>query len=130
MRQEIVDYIATLGLGGYLLTDEIPWSADNTPLFLRNLKKIYVDETATASEPIIRALNGLNVNNEQQVTRIYFANDAKQIPPNYSDVITSLKTCKDITTISGIQSRSVEVSTSFEDDVLVTEITVTFTRLN
>jgi len=130
MRQEIVDYIATLGLGGYLLTDEIPWSADNTPLFLRNLKKIYVDETATASEPIIRALDGLNVNNEQSVTRIYFANDAKQIPPNYSDVITSLKTCRDITTIPGIQSRSVEVSTSFEDDVLVTEITVTFTRLN
>jgi hypothetical protein len=130
MRQEILDYINTLALGGYLLSDELPWSDNDTPLYLKNLKKIYVDNTEYIDEPLIAALNGLVVTNEQQVTRIYFANDAKQLPANYEDLILDLKKAKDISTVTGVQRRNVEVLTSFENDVLVTEIAVTFTKLN
>lgn len=129
MRQEVLDYINSLALGGYLLTEELPWSSDGTPLYLNNLKKIYVDNTEYLSEPIVQALNGLNISNETQITRIYFANDAKQLPANYEDLIVDLKATKDITTVEGVQRREVDVLTSFESDVLVTEIAVRFIKL-
>ena len=130
MRQEVLDYINSLALGGYLLSDELPWSDNDTPLYLKNLKKIYVDTPEYIDEPLIAALNGFVVTNEQQIIRIYFANDAKQIPANYDELITDLKKAKDITTVTGVQRRNVEVLTSFDNDVLVTEIAVTFTKLN
>ena len=43
MRTEVLDYINSLALGGFLLTQELPWEADGTALYVKNLKKIYVD---------------------------------------------------------------------------------------
>lgn len=129
MRQEVLDYINSLALGGYLLTEELPWTSDGVPLYVKNLKKIYVSNTEYVSEPIVATLSGFNISNEQQITRIYFANDAKQIPANYEDLIVDLKAAKDITTVSGVKRREVDVTTSFEEDVLVTEVAVRFTKL-
>lgn len=128
MRQEILDYVQTLNLGSYLVSSEIPWTDNEVPLYLKNLKKVYVDAEQASNEPFITALDGLNLNNEVTTVSIYFANDAKQLPANYSDVITELKTAKDITTVTGVQRRECAVSTAVEADMLVTTLEIRFTK--
>jgi len=129
MRTEILDFVQTLNLGSVTVSSEVPWSESDVPLYLKNLKKVYIDNTNVDIEPIVQALNGLNVSNEVTSVRAFFAIDAKTLLPNYDDIITDLKTAKDITTIDGVQRRECTVSTSTENDVLLTELEYRFTKL-
>lgn len=130
MRDEIRTYIGTLNLGGFLLSQEVPWSENGNPLYLKNPKRIYVDVTQTETDPFIQTLNGLTFSNETTVVRLYFSTDAKQIPSNYETVVSELKKGKDITTIQGVNRRECVVNTSFENDMLVTELEYRFTKLS
>lgn len=129
MRQEILDYINTLALGGYLLTEESPWADNGVPLYQKNLKKIYVDNTESITETLISTLDGLTINNEQLITSIYFANDAKTIPANYDDLVTDLKGAKNIS-FGGVRTRESEVTVTYENDVMLTEIEIRLGRLS
>jgi hypothetical protein len=129
MRDEILEFVQTLNLGTVTVSSELPWTDNDVPLYLKNLKKVYVDIDQITSEPFITTLSGLNISNEVTSVRIYFANDAKVLLPNYSEVIANLREAKDITTIQGVQRRDVVVTTSIENDVLVTELEFRFTKL-
>jgi hypothetical protein len=130
MRQEVLDYINSLALGGYLLTEESPWRDNAIPLYIKNLKKIYVDNVEYISEPLIATLGTLSINQQTQSTRIYFANDAKTVPSNYETLVVDLKAVKDITIDEGFNRREVDVRVSYENDVMVTEMEVRFTKLS
>ena len=130
MREDILDHISGLNLGGFVLSQELPWEESGTALYLKNLKKIYVDITEYQDEPLIQTLNGGNVNNEISIVRIYFSCDAKQLPANYDDVITDLKTAKDIVTTDGFINRQCNVTTEIANDVLSTTMEYRFTKLS
>ena len=129
MRQEVLDYINSLALGGYLLTEEAPWADNGVPLYIKNLKKIYVDNTEYISEPIFQTLTGQSINNELMITSIYFANDAKTIPANYDLLVTDLKNSRNIS-IDGVRSREAEVTITYENDVMITEIEIRLGKLS
>jgi len=130
MRQEVLDYINSLPLGGYLLTEESPWSDNGVPLYIKNLKKIYVDNTDYVNEPLISTLGRLSINEETQVTRIYFANDAKTLPSNYDTLVSDLKAVRNINTVLGSNRRQVDVEVTYENDIMITELEVRFTKLS
>ena len=129
MRQELVDYIGTQNLGGFILSQELPYSSSGVPLYVKNPKRIYVDRTEYSNEPLITTLNGVQVDSEIASVRVYFASDAKQLPPNYDQVITALRAGKDATTITGVTRRDCVISTTFEEDLLITELEFRFTTI-
>lgn len=129
MRQDVLDYIQTLNLGTYLVSSELPWDENGIPLYQKNLKKIYVDVDQYTADPLITTLSGVNITRDTIAVRVYFANDAKATPPNYDDVVSQLRTSKDIMLSAGYNRREVDVSTSFEADRLVTEIELRFIKL-
>lgn len=126
MRQEVLDYINTLSLGGFLLSTEIPWEQDGVPLYLKNLKKIYVDITEKTEEVVVRTLDALQITAKVNIIRIYFACDAKQIPSNYETLVDDLLAAKDIT-LDGVTRRESDVTTNKQADILVTELQIRFT---
>jgi hypothetical protein len=130
MRQEVLDYINSLALGGYLLSEESPWRDNTIPLYIKNLKKIYVDNVEYLSEPLIATLGTLTINQQTQSTRIYFANDAKTVPSNYDTLVQDLILAKNIDLADGTNRREADVRISYENDVMVTEIEIRFTKLS
>ena len=130
MRQEVLDYINSLALGGYLLSEESPWRDNTIPLYIKNLKKIYVDNIEYLSEPLIATLGTLSINQQTQSTRIYFANDAKTVPSNYDTLVQDLILAKNINLNDGTNRREADVRVSYENDVMVTEIEIRFTKLS
>jgi len=129
MRTEIVEYIQGLNLGSFIVTNELPWDENGVPLYIKNPKKIYVTRDVVENEDIVQALDGFTLNRETTTVSLIFSSDAKTTNPGYDDVITELRTAKDITTISGIQSRTLAISTEFEGDLQITTIDITFTKL-
>lgn len=129
MRQELVDYIGTENLGGFTLSQELPFSSSGVPLYIKNVKRIYVDRTEFSNEPLITTFDGTQVDSEIASVRVYFASDAKQLPPNYDTVVTQLRAGKDVQTITGVTRRECSISTSFQEDLLVTELEFRFTTI-
>jgi hypothetical protein len=129
MRQQILDYINSLTLGGYSASNELPWSSSGTPLYLNNVKKIYVDRTQSTNDPLFATLDGLTFNSEITSVKVYFASDAKLLPANYDTVVSNMKLGKDVTTATGFNRRECDVTTTFENDLLVTEFEFRFTKL-
>lgn len=130
MRQEVIDYINSISLGSFVLSQEVPWTDSGTPLYQKNPKKIYVDVVEFVNEPLLQTLDGVNINAETGVVRVYFACDAKQLPSNYETLVSDIKSGKDITTIEGVNRRQCDVNTSIENDLLITQLDFRFTKIS
>jgi len=129
MRTDVIDYLQTQNFGTFIVSSELPFSESGTPLYIKNLKKIYVDVDQYVVDPIINTLNGVNITRDTVAVTVYFANDAKSIPPNYDEVVSLVRAAKNILITAGYSSREVDVQTSFEADKLVTQIDLRFIKL-
>jgi hypothetical protein len=129
MRTEILDYLQSQNLGLFTVTREQPWSENDVPLYLKNLKKVYVSQDSVEIVPLFATLDGLDIPSEVTTVTVYLACDAKQTPPNLDQVIAAVKTAKNITTITGVNRRECSVVSSYNNDLLVTELEFKFTKL-
>jgi len=129
MRTEIIDYVQGLNLGTFTVSTELPYTESGQAMYVKNPKRIYVDEEQITSEPIIQALDGLTVIDEETSVTIFFSVDSKLLPANYDTVLTALKGAKDITTIDGVIRRELDVSTGYDGDLLVTELEIRFNKI-
>jgi hypothetical protein len=98
-------------------------------LYLKNLKKVYVSQDSVEIVPLFATLDGLDIPSEVTTVTVYLACDAKQTPPNLDQVIAAVRTAKNITTISGVNRRECNVISSYDNDLLVTELEFKFTKL-
>ena len=126
MRQAIYDHIDSISKGTFTLTNELPWDSSGTPLYLKNIKRIYVNTDQVQEELLYATLNGVCINNEISTVSVYFACDAKQLPTNYETLVSSIRQAKNSADITGVSRRECNVSTSFQSDVLITEFEFRF----
>ena len=130
MRSEVLDYIKGLNLGSFSVSDEMPRSESGTPLHLRNPKMIYVNSTEYDEQPLISTLNGgCDIHTYTQTVTALFSCDAKNVPNNYDTLVGSLISAKNINTTAGYNSREATVTTSSENDLLVTSIEYAFVKI-
>jgi len=129
MRTEIITYIQGLNLGTFSVSTELPYTDSGQALYIKNPKRIYVDEEQIEAEPILETLNSSNVINEQESVTIYFSCDSKLLPANYDTLVTDLKAARNIDTVANVFRRELDVSTGYDGDLLVTELTIRFNKI-
>jgi hypothetical protein len=129
MRTEILNYLQSQNLGLFTVSREQPWNENDVPLYLKNLKKIYVSEVSVEIVPLFATLNGLDIPSEVTSVTVYLACDAKQTPPNLSSIVNSVASAKNVSTIKGVNRRECSISRSYNNDVLITELEFRFTKL-
>jgi hypothetical protein len=130
MRTEVINYLKTQNLNGLATSTDLPFDDSGVPLYTKNVKRIYVDNEQRTSEPFIQTLGGVNINNEATSVTIYFALDAKNLITSYDTVVNTVKGVKDITTVEGVHTRNAAVETEYLNDLLITQVTITFTRIS
>ena len=129
MRAEILDYLKGLKLKNFNISDELPFTTSATALYLKNIKRVYVDLEQVSNEPFIQLLGDYNINTELHSVRLYFSIDAKQLPSDYSSTVSDIRLAKGVTTTENYFRREVNNSTSFENDLMITEFEFRFTKL-
>ena len=130
MRTEILDYLKALKLKNYNVSDELPFSNSGTVMYTKNVKRIYVDLEQISNEPFITLFGDYNIDSEIHSVRLYFSTDAKQLPSDYSTVISQIRAAKNVATTERFHRREVTNSTSFENDLMVTEFEFRFTMIS
>jgi len=130
MRNSTIDSIKGLGLTGYKITKELPFSDGGAEMYLRNPKTVYVDRPRKESAPLVRTLDSLDIPQTVESITAYFTIDAKNPPANYDSTITSLLSVKNLIELAGVNSREAFVTTEYIGDLLVTEVEYRLTKIN
>ena len=115
-------YIKANKVNGYTLTQELPWDTSGNPLYLKNLKYIYVDSDQIAQEPLIDVFNGVGVVNQITTVTTYITTDAKNQPSNYATMVSTFQNARLDTDITGVTQRETQVSTEFIGYAQVTQL--------
>lgn len=102
----------------FSVSQELPWSQNNQPLFRKNMKKIYVDQTSVEQTTLLAVLSGQDVFENSQVCRVYMAVDAKNPPSQLDSVINQILSCKSNINIINFGNES-DYELEIDEDVLV-----------
>lgn len=128
MRAELLSAItsATSTLTQFAVSSELPWEQGGLPLYRKNMKKIYVDRERMEETTLIPTLNGGEVFQNDLITEVYLAVDAKNPPSQLDSVISKILATKASTGIVNFGNES-DYTVDKQEDV----ITYTFEfRLN
>ena len=128
MRELILDLIESSLATGFSTSGRLPFDQNDTPLYLQNFKRIYVDLPQTEQDPLFQTLDGGGAVNETTTISAYVATDAKTLPSTYDAQLAALRAVRINNNISGYNQRISSVSTEYIDDHLVTTVDYVFVK--
>jgi hypothetical protein len=120
MRTQLLSYLTTATSTATVKTvSELPWNTAGEPLYLKNMKKFYLDEEQIEQSVLIPTLTGqTDVMSNLIRVRGYFAVDAKNQPAGLSTAITTILGAKDRTGVANFGTES-DYTTEIQDDVII-----------
>jgi hypothetical protein len=120
MRSALLNYLTTATSTATIRTvSELPWNTAGEPLYLKNMKKFYLDQEQIQQEPLINTLPGYQGVDQNTVSVTgYFAVDAKNQPAGLASALTTILAAKDRTGIANFGVES-DYTTEIQDDVLI-----------
>ena len=129
MRTELLTYLTAQLTGTIRTSQELPWSEGNDALYLKNARRVYLDEPNTEQDEFLPTLGSLSINTRITTVRWYLSVDAKNRNTDLDSALTILGSAKDITTITGVWQRQFDYTTTIENDRIIYEGEYRFTNL-
>jgi len=131
MRDTLLTFLSTAITGtDFSVTQELPYNGDGAPLFLKNLKRVYVDQDQTSQDPLLDVLNSSGQVVAETVTNtVTVVVDAKVLPSGYTTLVNQIRSARLDPAITGFSQKSTAVSTEYNGAHLVTEFVFNFTKL-
>jgi hypothetical protein len=119
MRSELLSYLTTaLSTASIKVSQELPWNTAGEPLYLKNMKKFYLDEEQLEQTTLLPTLNGDEVFQNDTTVTGYFAVDAKNQPAGLANALSTILSAKNSTGIVNFGTES-DYTTEIVNDVLI-----------
>ena len=120
MRTQLLSAITTAisTLTQFAVSQELPWEQNGTPLFTKNMKKVYVDRERMEQSTLIPTLNGGEVFQNDLICEVYVACDAKNTPSQIDNLISKVLSAKNSTGIVNFGAES-DYTLDKQEDVLI-----------
>jgi len=129
MRTELLTYLTANLTGDIKTSQELPWQEGTNPLYMKNARRVYLDEPNTEQDQFLPTLGTLSINARITTVRWYLSVDSKNRNADLDSAITTLGSAKDITTITGVWQRQFDYTTTIENDRVIYEGEYRFTNL-
>jgi hypothetical protein len=120
MRTQLLAAIttATSTLTQFAVSQELPFEQSGTALFLKNKKRIYVDEERREQTTLFPLLNATDIYQDDLITNVYLSVDAKNPPSQLDSVVSKILSAKANTGIVNFGVES-DYSVDKQEDVLI-----------
>jgi hypothetical protein len=120
MRTQLLSAItsATSTLTQFAVASELPWEQNGTPLYRKNMKKVYVDNTRMEESIMLATLGGPEVFQNDLITEVYLAVDAKNPPSQLDSAIAKILSAKNNTGVINFGTES-DYTVDKQEDVLI-----------
>jgi len=120
----------TASLTGSIQTSqELPWQEGTNPLYMKNARRVYLDEPYTEQDTLFPTLGSLQINSRTTVVRWFLTMDAKNRNTDLDSALTILGSAKDITTITGVYTRLFDYTITIDNDRVIYEGQYRFANL-
>lgn len=128
MRSQILTYLTANLTGSIKPSQELPWSEGNNPLYLKNMKRVYLDEPNTEVDELVPTFES-DVLQKITTVRGFLAVDAKNRNADLDTALTTLAAAKDVNTITDSFRKEFDYTTSIDGAVIVYEFEYRFYTL-
>ena len=120
MRSELISQITTAisTLTQFAVSSELPWELDGSPLYIKNKKKVYVDNEYKEESTLIPVLSFDNIIQDELKTEVFLAVDAKNPPSQLDSAITKILATKDSLGIVNFATES-DYTADKQEDILI-----------
>lgn len=120
MRTQLLSAITTAisTLTQFAVSQELPWAQNGTPLYLKNMKKVYVDRERMEQTTLIPTLDGVDVFQNDLICEVYVACDGKNTPSQLDSLITKILGAKNSTGVVNFGAES-DYTLDKQEDVLI-----------
>ena len=95
---------------------ELPWSSAGEPLYMKNMKYVYLDEDNIAKTELFNTLDRNDIVQTETTVTGYLAIDAKTQPTDIDTVIASILNSRNA--VASQSTAECEMTTDIEADVL------------
>jgi len=109
------------------LSQELPWETGDNPLYLQNMKTVYVDEEQIEVEQLYRTLDQSNVNSTVTTVNAYLSVDAKNQLSDINTVVANILLARNV--ISSTTDSASDYETDTEGDVITYTFEYNFTTI-
>jgi len=127
LRTQIVTNISAYT--NFSVSTELPWEQNDSPLYLQNMKVVYIGEDSVETSEMIEVANGVDVLQTATSVPVFVTVDAKNEPANTQNVLSGIRSAVTLTTIDGIISRNVDMTTIIDEDTVTYTFNFTFITL-
>jgi hypothetical protein len=123
MRTQLLTAISTLTSvtaysGQFKVSTGLPWEQGGNPLYLKNLKTVYVSPERREETTLIPLIYGKEVWRDDIICDVYLACDAKTPPSQLDNFVNSVLATKTATTVSNFGVES-DYTVETQEDVLI-----------
>ena len=121
MRSEIITALQAQVLTPFRVSTELPFQGGGQPLYLKNLRTIYIDVEDVSQDPgpMPQTLQGQTSVIETRTVTGYVAHDAKTLPANFAATQVMLIEIIDDLALAPRVRRTAQSTHEYQDDVLV-----------
>jgi len=119
MRTQLLTYLTAQLTASIKTSQELPFQEGTNPLYLKNARRVYLDEPYTEQETFLPTLGSLQINQRTNIVRWFLTMDAKNRNTDLDSALTTLGGAKDITTITGVFTRLFDYTVSIDNDRVV-----------
>ena len=127
IRDDILSYLESKKFKSFKVAKELPFDPNKTVLYVKNPMTIYVDAEQVATEPFMQLFDE-TIDQEITSIAIFLATDAKQLPPDYTTVVSQIRAAKDIQ-VGTYFVRQSDLSTEIDKDLLITTVTIVLSKI-
>jgi hypothetical protein len=128
MRSQILTYLTANLTGSIKPSQELPWAEGNNPLYLKNMKRVYLDEPNTEVDELVPTFES-DVLQKITTIRGFLAVDAKNRNADLDTALATLALAKDVNTITDSFRKEFDYTTSIDGAVIVYEFEYRFYTL-
>ena len=108
----------------FSVSSELPFVAGGTPLHIKNMKTLYLDEQQDEISDFILTLDKRDIDQTETTMRVYVAVDAKNKPSQTDSMLSAIQAAR--TVIAPVVGADATLTTEIQDDIRVYSVEYRF----
>ena len=122
MRAELLSYLTTNLTGTIKPSQELPFEQGGSANYLRNMRKVYLDEPYTEQDSLINTLDEASEVNQMITTvRAYLAVDAKNRNADLDSALAIMNSALRQANVTNSFRKEFDYTTTIDDDRIIYE---------
>jgi hypothetical protein len=108
----------------FSVSSELPFVAGGTPLHIKNMKTLYLDEQQDEISGFIITLDKRDIDQTVTTIRAYVAVDAKNKPSQTDSMLSAIQAARSV--IAPVVGADATLTTEIQDDIIVYSVEYRF----